>query len=99
SYQCTSFPSSTLFRSWVVCLVQIQSVEAFVDDRRIGEAEFGRVRDDVEQAKPEYPNSRFSGFLLDSNVAEHGPGRRTVLLRAVARTGISREVSAEIDIP
>lgn len=84
---------------WVVCLVQIQSVEVFVGDQRIGEAEFGRVRDDVEQARPDYPNSRFSGFVLDSNVGEHGPGRRQILVCAVARTGISREASAEVDIP
>lgn len=84
---------------WVVCLVQIQSVEAYVGDQRIGQAEFGRVRDDVEAVWPDYPNARFSGFVLDGSVAEHGPGGRTILVRAVARTGISREVSAEVEIP
>ncbi len=29
---------------WVVCLVQIESVEAFIDGGRIGKAEFGRAR-------------------------------------------------------
>src|SRR5207237_348964 len=46
---------------WVVCLVQIESVEAFVDGASIGKAEFGRVRDDVGKKHPDYPNSRFSG--------------------------------------
>lgn len=84
---------------WVVCLVQIQSVEAFVGEERVGEAEFGRVRDDVAKARPDYPNSRFSGFVLDSHVGRYGSGLRTILVRAVARTGISREVSAEVEIP
>ena len=29
---------------WVVCLVQIEAVEVFVEGERIGQAEFGRVR-------------------------------------------------------
>jgi hypothetical protein len=37
---------------WVVCLVQIETVEVFVEGERIGEAEFGRVREDVERASP-----------------------------------------------
>ena len=96
----TVSPSGVLhLEGWVVCLIQIQSVEAFVGDERIGEAEFGRVRDDVAGARPDYPNSRFSGFVLDSHVGRYGPGQRTILVRAVARTGIWREVSAEVDIP
>lgn len=84
---------------WVVCLVQIQSVEAFVGDERIGEAEFGRVREDVAKARTDYPNARFSGFVLDSHVGHHGPGQRSILVRATALTGIIREASAQVTIP
>src|SRR5207248_3133498 len=76
---------------WVVCLVQIESVEAFIEDERIGEAEFGRVREDVEQARSDYPNARFSGFVLLSDVSRLGAGPKTVAIRAVARPGIARE--------
>ena len=61
---------------WVVCLVQIEAVEVFIDGERIGEAEFGRVREDVEQVRPDYPNARFSGFKLVSDIGRLGPGRR-----------------------
>ncbi|HEX6441412.1 MAG TPA: hypothetical protein VF007_04440, partial [Stellaceae bacterium] len=84
---------------WVVCLVQIESVEAFIEEGRIGEAEFGRVREDVEKARSDYPNSRFSGYVLVSDVNRLGGGRKTVTVRATARTGISREVRVPVVIP
>jgi hypothetical protein len=84
---------------WVVCLVQIESVEVFVDGERIGEAEFGRVRDDVETVRADYPNARFSGFMLLSDIGRLGAGPKTVTVRALARTGIMREVAAAVEIP
>jgi len=44
---------------WVVCLVQIEAVEVLIDGERIGEAEFGRVREDVEHVRSDYPNAVF----------------------------------------
>src|SRR5262249_41523973 len=67
--------------------------------KQIGEAEFGRVRDDIVRARADYPNARFSGFYLASNVSREGPGSRTITIRAVARTGISRAATAVIEIP
>src|SRR6059058_3819297 len=59
---------------WVVCLVQIETVEVFVAGERIGQAEFGRVREDVEHVRPDYPNARFSGFKLVSDIGRLGAG-------------------------
>jgi ADP-heptose:LPS heptosyltransferase/GT2 family glycosyltransferase len=84
---------------WVVCLVQLESVEVFIDGERLGEAELGRVRDDVEKTHPDYPNSRFAGFLLLSDVGDLGAGSKTVAVKIVARTGISRVLTAEVDVP
>src|SRR5207237_8854399 len=81
---------------WVVCLVQLESVEVFIDGARLGEAELGRVRDDVAKTHPDYPNSRFAGFLLLRNVGDLGAGRTTVAVKVVARTGISRILTAEV---
>src|SRR5216683_1295893 len=84
---------------WVVCLVQIESVEAFVGDTPIGKAEFGRVRDDVGKAHPDYPNARFSGFTMVADLSKHGAGRAAITIRATARTGISQEATAEVETP
>lgn len=84
---------------WVVCLVQIEGVEVFVEGERIGEAEFGRVREDVEQVRSDYPNARFSGFTLVSDIGRLGAGSKTVTVRAFARTGIMREERAAVSVP
>jgi hypothetical protein len=84
---------------WVVCLVQIEAVEVFVAGERIGQAEFGRVREDVEQVRPDYPNARFSGFKLASDIGRLGAGRKTITVRALARTGIVREERVLVEIP
>src|SRR5258708_2802287 len=84
---------------WVVCLVQIEAVEVFVDGERSGEAEFGRARDDVETVRADSPNARFSGFMLVSDIGRLGAGPKTVTVRALARTGILREQTAAVEIP
>ncbi len=84
---------------WVVCLVQIESVDAFIGDVRIGMTEFGRARADVEKAHPDYPNSRFSGFILATDVSHLASGKKTLTIRAVARTGITGEATTEVTIP
>ncbi|MGC2413692.1 MAG: glycosyltransferase family 9 protein, partial [Stellaceae bacterium] len=86
-------------RGWVVCRVQIEAVDAFIDGARIGVAEFGHTRADIEKLHPDYPNSRFAGFALVAAVGRHGSGRKTIAIRATARTGISREAVAEVAIP
>jgi ADP-heptose:LPS heptosyltransferase/GT2 family glycosyltransferase len=83
----------------VVCAVQLESVEAFIDGARIGKAEFGRVRPDIETLHPGYPNSRFSGFALVADVGGYGSGAKTIAIRATARGGITRVATAPVEIP
>ncbi len=84
---------------WVVCRVQIEAVEAFIDGARIGQAEFGRVRADIEKTHPDYPNSRFSGFALVADVGVYGSGGKTIAIRATARSGIVRVATVQVEIP
>src|SRR5262249_42680136 len=72
---------------------------SFIDGERIGEAEFGRVREDVEHVRSDYPNARFSGFMLLSDIGRLGAGPKTVTVRALARTGILREQHAAVEVP
>jgi len=84
---------------WLLCVVQIESVEAFIDGACIGLAEFGRVRGDIEKLPADYPNSRFSGFALVADVGRYGAGRKTIAIRATARGGIVRVATAKVEIP
>jgi ADP-heptose:LPS heptosyltransferase/GT2 family glycosyltransferase len=86
-------------KGWVVCRVQIEAVDAFIDGARIGAADFGHARADIGKLHADYPNSGFAGFVLVTDVSRYGSGRKTILFRATARTGISREAVVEVAIP
>lgn len=93
-------PSGVLhIEGWVVCLVQIESVEVFLDGVAIGKAEFGRARGDIEKLHPDYPNARFAGFRLFTDVSALGSGLRILTVTATARTGISGKAAAQVEIP
>jgi ADP-heptose:LPS heptosyltransferase/GT2 family glycosyltransferase len=84
---------------WAVCLAPIASIEVFVDDTRIGAAEYGKARDDVAETHPEYPNARNSGFLLYTDCSSFAAGGRLIKVQAIASTGISRELLLPLRIP
>jgi ADP-heptose:LPS heptosyltransferase/GT2 family glycosyltransferase len=84
---------------WVVCRVQIERVEVFLDGEAVGEAALGRARDDIAGRHPDYPNARFSGFMLAADVAGRAAGRKRLAVKATARAGIVREAAAEVAVP
>ena len=86
-------------RGWAVAKVQIERVEVFIDGRRLGRAEFGAARDDIAAAHPDYPNSRFSGFALKTDIGDFGPGRKTVTVRAAARSDLVADAAAAVEVP
>ncbi|HEV2333901.1 MAG TPA: glycosyltransferase family 9 protein [Stellaceae bacterium] len=85
-------------QGWVVCRVQIEAVDVFIGSARLGAAEFGHVRADIEKLHPDYPNSGFAGFLLVADISGYGSGRKTIAVRATARTGITREAAVEVAV-
>jgi ADP-heptose:LPS heptosyltransferase/GT2 family glycosyltransferase len=84
---------------WVVSLVQIEAVDAFVEGAPIGRAEFGLARADVAETQSGYPNSRFSGFRLAADIGSAGGGRRTIAIRAAARDGVCEEAIVSVEVP
>jgi ADP-heptose:LPS heptosyltransferase/GT2 family glycosyltransferase len=86
-------------QGWVVCRVQIEAVDAFIGDARLGAAEFGHVRADIKKLHPDYPNSGFAGFLFVADISGYGSGQKTLAVRSTARTGISREAVVDVAVP
>lgn len=84
---------------WAVCRVQLEAIDVLLDGARIGAAEFGRVRADIETACPDYPNARFSGFRFLTEIGGYGQGRKTVTVAVTARDGVVAQAAAEIEIP
>ncbi len=83
---------------WAACFVPVTTVEVFVEDERIGAADYGKLRDDVALVHPEYPNARNSGFVFDAAIAHIGTGQKSIRVQATASSGISREIRLPVHI-
>lgn len=81
---------------WALCLAPIVSIQVFIDDEKLAEAEYGRAREDVAAMHPGYPDARRSGFALSTDVASYGGGERVIKVLARASTGIFREKTVSV---
>ena len=83
---------------WAVCLVPIAAVEVFAEDVRLGAAEFGMKRLDVDKIHPEYHNAPFSGVRFAIDTRQLGEGRHTIKIRCTAKGGLRREVTITLQV-
>ncbi len=84
---------------WAVCFLDIVAIKIFVGDSCLGVAEYGRLREDVGNACPDYPRARQSGFHFKAPIGHCGPGRNAVKVQALTQSGTSRETVFPIIIP
>jgi O-antigen biosynthesis protein len=84
---------------WAVCMVPVVGVDVFVDDLKLGTAEYGKARADVAAMHSDYPNAGSSGFLLVVDANNLPAGERIIRIQALASTGISREVQFPVRFP
>ncbi len=75
---------------WAVCARGISEVAVFLDGRRIGAAELGRVRADVAERHPGVAQARRSGFAYATRVAERITGAHQLAIVAANALGDSR---------
>ena len=66
---------------WAVCFLDIAAIKIFVGEACLGAAEYGRLREDVASACPEYPRSRQSGFHFRGPIGHLGPGETSSRFR------------------
>ena len=83
---------------WAVCLVPITSVQVFIGNDLQVPAEIGRRREDVAAIHPDYPNAANSGFLIVMDVSALLIGELPVRVRAIAATGVAREVTIPLTL-
>ncbi len=84
---------------WAVCFLDIIAIKIFVGESCLGVAEYGRPREDVGSACPEYPRAGQSGFHFKGPVGQCGTGRRAVKIQALTQSGTFRESVFPIVIP
>ncbi len=85
-------------RGWAVCLVDIEDVKIFLDDKPLGSAEKFLRRDDVGEAHPTYPNAGQSGFLLQLELPDEDLSAAVVRAVVTAPGGVRRELTAPLAI-
>jgi hypothetical protein len=85
-------------RGWAVSDEGIDRVELFVNGQYAFEIPYGGLREDVEQAFPAIPGSRFSGFGQTYNYGSLGAGEHTMMIRVHDGSGAIREDSARFSV-
>ncbi len=84
---------------WAVCFLDIVAIKIFIGEGCLGVAEYGRLREDVAGACPEYPRARQSGFHFKGPIGHCGAGRSTLKVQALTQSGTTRESVFPIVIP
>jgi ADP-heptose:LPS heptosyltransferase/GT2 family glycosyltransferase len=82
---------------WAVCAIGISTVEVWLDNLRMGEAELGLPRDDVGEEYRAIPMARYAGFRFAGEVELPDAGEHQ--LRVILRNGLDdlvEHVSAHV---
>jgi ADP-heptose:LPS heptosyltransferase/GT2 family glycosyltransferase len=82
---------------WAVCAIGVASIEVWLNDQRLGEAQLGLLREDVGEAYPSITMARYAGFHFLTHVTPPADGEHR--LRVVLRNGlddVAEDVSAHV---
>ena len=71
---------------WAVCTIGIATVEVWLNDQHLGDAELGLPREDVGEEHRAIPMARHSGFRFDARAPQPADGEHR--LRVVVRNGL-----------
>ena len=81
---------------WAVCVAPFDEICVYLNDERLGIAERSIRRDDVEAAHADYPDSLFSGFVLQQRLADDVPAAARVHVVLIADGGIKQELTVSV---
>jgi SAM-dependent methyltransferase len=62
------YTSTFICRGWAYSELGIRSLKIIIDEREVGEAEYGLPRNDVKKAFPQYSDIEKSGFFFSKNL-------------------------------
>lgn len=77
---------------WALNSSGIREVQAFIDDKYIGNADINYPRADIGQAYPQYANSAKSGYSFNYNLSNVTSGKHKITVKAFGNDG-------SVDIP
>ncbi|WP_042462531.1 Ig-like domain-containing protein [Neobacillus dielmonensis] len=84
-------------RGWYLDGSGVSKVEVLVDGKRIGQANYGNSRPDVDNAFPEYRNAK-SGYQFTLDTKPLTNGQHTITVREIGNNGMISEISNLIKV-
>ncbi|WP_160722733.1 Ig-like domain-containing protein [Bacillus sp. USDA818B3_A] len=88
---------STVVRGWFLDGSGVAKVEALVDGKLLGQAEYGLARTDVAKAYPAYKNAN-AGYQYTLNTTALTNGQHTLTIRETGKNGKTTELKRLINI-
>lgn len=77
----TLYSMDFVAKGWAYSEEGITSIKIIIDDREVGDAEYGLLRKDVKIAFPQYPEIGICGFIFSKNVSlSKGPHTLKVVI-------------------
>lgn len=89
---------SVLVKGWALSTGGIQKVEIGINEETVGEAEYGKNRQDVYNAYPQYNNLN-SGYEYKVNTNDLSVGKNDVMVTVTNTNGQQRVMSSSIIVP
>jgi hypothetical protein len=78
-------------RGWAVATRTVRSIDVFLGEQRLGQAELGQSRSDVAAAHPAYPNAATAGFTTSFSLPSQKVKAR--LVKAIVTDGAGGTLS------
>jgi subtilisin family serine protease len=86
---------TTTVTGWILSGKDIEKVEVLVDGKKVGEAKYGNIRNDIHQRFPHYYNEN-SGFSYQLNTTTLTNGNRSITIRAIGTNGTVTNFSRNV---
>ncbi len=84
-------------RGWFLDESSVSKIEILIDGKRVGEAQYGIPRLDVQKAYPDYQNAN-SGYLYTLNTKNLTNGQHKLTVKETGNNGATSELNSLLDI-
>lgn len=84
-------------RGWALAYEGVKSVNVFVDEKQVGQANYGELREDVSRAYSQY-NNRNSGYSYNLNLSNYALGDHSIKVIVEGNDGSNIALEKKINI-
>ena len=94
----TDYNGKNLYvQGWVLTQKEVDSIKAYIDNKEVGQVEYGKEREDVYRVYPQYKNTK-SGYAGNINIENIKEGKRNFKLVIKYKDGTEDAITRDINI-